>query len=187
MDQMILPLRRYAEFSGRSRRSEYWLFQLLQFMIAIFCLVLIFVGAGERGLAGILEIGWSPTTTIGVALYCTWAILAIIPNIALTVRRFHDQNLAGWMVLFYFLPWIGGLVIFVFMCIPGTAGHNKYGSDPKQLINDFAPVSHADSLISSFPNALLEVQKMSLSGFDGSGHVVKLIIDPRTLGGGQKG
>ncbi len=186
MDQMILPFKRYAEFSGRSARSEYWMFQLLQVIILIFCLTLIFVGAGERGIAGILGIGWSATTTVGVALYCAWVVISIIPHIALTVRRFHDQNLAGWMVLFYFLPWVGGLVIFVFMCIPGTAGENKYGSDSKHSPSAFAAISQADSAISNFPSASLELQRMSLSGFDGSGHVVKLIIDPRALAEGRK-
>jgi uncharacterized membrane protein YhaH (DUF805 family) len=45
-------------------------------------------------------------------------------------RRFHDQDLSGWLILLYFIPYVGGLIIMVFMCIRGTDGPNRYGSDP---------------------------------------------------------
>lgn len=163
------------------------MFQLLQAIILIFCLMLIFFGAGERGLAGIFGGGWGPTMTVGVALYVAWAVIALIPNIAVTVRRFHDQNLAGWMVLFYFLPWVGGLVILVFMCIPGTVGDNKFGSDPKKASHDFVQPSENAGLISNRPNDEFQVQKLSLSGFDGSGHIVKLILDPKAASVARRG
>jgi uncharacterized membrane protein YhaH (DUF805 family) len=54
----------------------------------------------------------------------------LVPSIAVQVRRFHDQDLSGWFVLLGFVPYIGWLVIIVFMCIPGTKGDNRYGTDP---------------------------------------------------------
>ena len=179
MNSMLLPLKRYAEFSGRSGRAEYWMFQLLQFIVMIFCFLLIIFGAGERGLAGLLGNGWGTTSTIGVAFIVAWAVLTFIPNIAVTVRRFHDQDLEGWLILFNLIPYLGQFVVFVFMCLPGTTGDNKFGPDPKQAPSDVAQLSKNSNDLSSWTNDAPEVQKLSLSGFDGSGHIVKLILDPK--------
>lgn len=56
-----------------------------------------------------------------------------IPNLAVQVRRFHDQDKSGWFVLLGFIPYLGGLIVLVFMCLEGTRGPNQYGDDPKGL------------------------------------------------------
>jgi uncharacterized membrane protein YhaH (DUF805 family) len=122
MDWMILPYKRYFEFTGRSRRKEYWMFTLLQVLI-IFGLIAIafaFSSAGEDTVLTILYGG------LGL-----WFLVTFIPNLAVQVRRFHDQDLTGWLSLLGFIPYIGGLIILVFMCIDGKRGPNKYGPDPK--------------------------------------------------------
>lgn len=53
-----------------------------------------------------------------------------IPNIAIAVRRFHDQNQSGWMYLLAFIPYLGRPIILIFMCIDGTHGENRFGEDP---------------------------------------------------------
>lgn len=59
-------------------------------------------------------------------------VLAIlIPSIAVQVRRFHDQDKSGWFVLLALIPFLGGLVVLVFMCLEGTRGPNRFGPDPK--------------------------------------------------------
>jgi len=127
MEWMLLPLKRYADFNGRSRRLEYWMFHLAISVILVAVVVCTFaIAAGARDgsrdfpvaasfLLGIFGIGW-----LGI----------IIPSLAVQVRRFHDQNLSGWLVLLGFIPYVGALVILVFMCIPGTKGDNRYGPDP---------------------------------------------------------
>jgi uncharacterized membrane protein YhaH (DUF805 family) len=55
----------------------------------------------------------------------------LIPSIAVQVRRFHDQDKSGWFILLGLIPYIGGIILFVFMCIEGTRGPNRFGPDPK--------------------------------------------------------
>lgn len=59
------------------------------------------------------------------------AVALFIPSLAVQVRRFHDQDKSGWMVLLAFIPFIGGLVVLIFMLLEGTHGPNRYGPDPK--------------------------------------------------------
>jgi uncharacterized membrane protein YhaH (DUF805 family) len=54
----------------------------------------------------------------------------VIPNIAVQVRRLHDQDRSGWMILLFFIPYLGGLIAIIMMCIPGTRGPNRFGPDP---------------------------------------------------------
>ncbi|MBL8783141.1 MAG: DUF805 domain-containing protein [Alphaproteobacteria bacterium] len=122
MDWMILPYQRYFEFTGRSRRKEYWMFTLLQFLIilGIVALAFAFSSQGEDVAMAILYGG------LGILV-----LASFIPSLAVQVRRFHDQDLTGWLVLLGFIPYLGGLIILVFMCIDGKRGPNKYGPDPK--------------------------------------------------------
>ncbi len=125
MHWMILPLKRYADFSGRSRRMEYWMFLLLCVVVA-FGLAL-FTGALAAGTAET-----DPTAAIfgSVPLIIFWLVV-IIPSIAVQVRRFHDQDKSGWFVLLNFIPFVGGLIVLVFMFLEGTRGPNRFGPDPK--------------------------------------------------------
>ena len=120
MDWMTLPLKRYAEFTGRSRRKEYWMFFL--FIIAV-----------SVGL-GIVEAILGLSATIGDAygpISLLFMLAIFIPSLAVQVRRFHDQGKSGWFVLLNFIPLLGSLIVLVFMCLDGTDGPNEYGPDPK--------------------------------------------------------
>jgi uncharacterized membrane protein YhaH (DUF805 family) len=133
MDWMLMPFRRYAEFSGRSRRKEYWMFALL--IAILYTLLFILVGAGifggtdaetgELGLFGSLFAG------AGGILFLLVILVTFIPSLAVTVRRLHDQDKSGWWVLINFVPYIGGIVLLVLMCLDGTRGPNRFGADPK--------------------------------------------------------
>lgn len=98
------------------------MFTLLQFLIAlaIVALAFSFSNQGEDAVMSVLYGG------LGIQV-----LVSFIPSLAVQVRRFHDQNLTGWLVLLGLIPYVGGLVILVFMCIDGTRGPNKYGADPK--------------------------------------------------------
>lgn len=123
MHWMILPLRRYAEFSGRSRRTEYWMFALLQIIVLV-------------ALGGVVSTFGAEPQGAGVGLFGITVALVflalIIPNIAVQVRRYHDQDRSGWFVLLNFIPYVGSLIVLVFMLLPGTEGPNRFGADPKQ-------------------------------------------------------
>jgi uncharacterized membrane protein YhaH (DUF805 family) len=128
MDWMLMPLRRYADFSGRSRRKEYWMFALGVLIVAAALAALaIMMGGGLRATAGSGRLIAGPFLIVFGLFWLT----LIVPSIAVQVRRFHDQDKSGWFVLLNFIPYIGGLVVLVFMCLEGTRGPNRYGEDPK--------------------------------------------------------
>ena len=70
--------------------------------------------------------GW-----ILIGLLCLWALFTFIPNLAVAVRRLHDQDKSGWMILLALIPLVGGIIVLVFMLLDGTRGPNQYGPDPK--------------------------------------------------------
>lgn len=128
MSLMFQPLKKYAEFTGRARRSEYWLFTLFIFLVEIAYLVLFGVlgGGGMTGSGQMNGLGMALT-----AVYALFALGILIPSLAVSFRRLHDTDRSAWWLLIALIPFIGGLVLFVFTVLPGTTGANKYGADPK--------------------------------------------------------
>jgi uncharacterized membrane protein YhaH (DUF805 family) len=128
MEVILSPFLRYADFSGRSRRMEYWLFSLLNGLVLGF-LAAGFVGSllAHRGISGMGDSALNFLT-----LFVFWMVATVIPGLAVTVRRLHDINLSGWFYLIAFIPYLGGLILFVMMLIDGTKGPNNYGPDPKE-------------------------------------------------------
>ena len=128
---MFQPLRKYADFNGRARRSEYWLFALFQILLAIVLYGVILAIGLSNGREQLDEN--SPMAIVAglVVILAGIAWLAlVIPGLAVMVRRLHDSNHSGWLVLIGFVPF-GGLVLFVFSLLDGTPGPNQYGPDPK--------------------------------------------------------
>jgi uncharacterized membrane protein YhaH (DUF805 family) len=129
MEWMLLPLKRYADFSGRSRRKEYWMFVLGSLILyAIVGGVFFALAATADGTA---SDGLGAGGIVAVLLVAVVALGLFIPSIAVQVRRFHDQDRSGWMVLLGFIPYVGGIIVLVFMCLDGTRGPNRFGPDPK--------------------------------------------------------
>ena len=127
-----LFFKNYANFQGRSRRAEYWWPFLFIFLIAFAAQIVagIFVAMGDAGamLGGLIMI-----------VYFLFALAIIVPSIAVGVRRLHDKDMTGWLMLIGLIPF-GGLVLLVFFCLEGTKGPNKYGPDPKGAVADAANV-----------------------------------------------
>jgi len=133
MEWMLLPLKRYAEFSGRSRPREYWMYVLFLFL----CMIGLTIVESMFGLGisdewayrngWILEAGASHQ---GGPLIGLFALCAFIPLLAVAVRRLHDSDRSGWWLLLAFLPLIGALWLFILMIIGGTRGPNRFGLDP---------------------------------------------------------
>lgn len=143
MEWMILPLKRYADFQGRSRRMEYWMFTLGVTILAVLLIVPFFVFADQRGFEPGAQSTGDPFGGASAGLLvglCIFYLAILIPSIAVQVRRFHDQDKSGWLVLLGFIPYIGGLILLVFMCLEGTHGPNRYGPDPKRPDEDLDAV-----------------------------------------------
>jgi len=115
----------YANFRGRARRKEYWGYVLFY---TILLLIVFGIGIALDGGAGNLVGQEIPTATImlgGLFLLATF-----IPGLALVVRRQHDIGLSGWFYLLILLPYVGGLIVFVFTLIPSQKHDNKWGPVP---------------------------------------------------------
>ena len=121
-----MPYRRYADFSGRSRRKEYWMFQLLFWLVILAITFLFGVVDSTNSTNSAAEF----ITGIGGVFVALFFLGSLIPMIAVTVRRLHDQNKSGWYYLLGLIPYIGGLIMLFFMCTRGTDGANQYGPDP---------------------------------------------------------
>ncbi|HEY2206062.1 MAG TPA: DUF805 domain-containing protein [Pseudonocardia sp.] len=120
MQWFMKALRQYADFSGRARRREFWMFSLVYSVIAIGLLVLVGLAtvAGGRGAAVLF------------ALPVLFMAAMIIPGMAVTTRRLHDTNRSGWWQLISLVPF-GSIVLFVFEVLDGDPSANRYGPDPK--------------------------------------------------------
>lgn len=112
---MFQPLKRYADFQGRARRSEYWLYTL--FIVIAMCVTTVVdhvVFGEDRPFL---------TALFGLAIF--------VPSLAVSIRRLHDTNRSGWWYLITLIPFFGGIIYFVFSVLDGTPGSNRFGPDPK--------------------------------------------------------
>jgi uncharacterized membrane protein YhaH (DUF805 family) len=117
---------KYADFKGRARRKEYWMWTLYYTLILLFAIVLDNVlGLNFELLGQDLGYGW---------LYVTVGITHLIPGLGIVVRRLHDVGKSGWFYLIILIPLIGFIWILVLFCTDGIKEDNKWGSNPK-LIN----------------------------------------------------
>jgi uncharacterized membrane protein YhaH (DUF805 family) len=126
---MFLPLKRYFDFSGRSRRKEFWLFWLfwiIGFFVIMYLDSALGLGGTSSGYAEGGSVGFQMTGGI-----LTWVYFAatIIPYFAVAIRRMHDQDKSGWFIL---IPIYGFILLF----IEGTRGPNRFGPDPKAAGTD---------------------------------------------------
>ena len=153
LEWMLMPLKRYAEFSGRSRRKEFWLFQLLNIIVtAVFLgpIYRIMIGNMMSQMASTQDGTYSAAASSGFqfgdhpiaiafgAIGFIWALFVLIPSIALSIRRLHDRDMSGWWYLGFIvlsiIPLIGivaSIGFLVVMCLDGTKGTNRFGADPK--------------------------------------------------------
>jgi uncharacterized membrane protein YhaH (DUF805 family) len=119
MTWALMPLQKYAVFSGRSRRKEYWMFVLFTFLVAI-------------GLGFIDALVGTYDDTFGIGLASGLFNLAIlVPSIAVNTRRLHDTNKSGWLQLLFIIPLVGLILWIIWMVKDGDQGGNQYGPNPK--------------------------------------------------------
>lgn len=113
---------KYADFSGRARRSEYW-YWVLAVVIA------------EVVVLGIRSV----SSSLGQILYVVLVLAIVVPSIAVGVRRLHDTGRSGWWILIGLVPIIGAIVLIVFYVQDSAPGANEYGPSPKGDAGSAAP------------------------------------------------
>lgn len=111
MEYFITVLKKYAVFSGRARRKEYWIFCLISMLFNISLMLI-------ETMLGIL----------GISILYTLVLL--IPSISVLVRRLHDTNRSAWWILIVLIPLIGAIALFVFLVLDSD-DDNAYGPNPK--------------------------------------------------------
>lgn len=115
-------LNQYADFEGRARRQEYWMFALVNIIIMLPLYIIGIVGEAT---------GNNTLMMIGFGLYLLYALAVLLPSIAVAVRRLHDVGKSGWMYLLILIPIIGALYLLYLFVTEGDNGDNQYGPDPK--------------------------------------------------------
>ena len=115
MNYYLEVLKKYAVFSGRARRKEYWMFVLWNFIIAF--------------IIGLL----SAFVEEIILLYYLYMLAILIPSVAVAVRRLHDTNRSGWWWFISFIPIVGGIILIVFLAQDSQPGENQYGPNPKEI------------------------------------------------------
>ena len=123
MNWYLKVLKQYADFNGRARRMEYWMFVLFNVMFSIILLII----DNVIGLA-FEDIGYGP-------LYLIYCLAIVIPSLAVAVRRLHDSGRSGWWILISLIPFIGGLWLLVLLLLDSDPGDNEYGPNPKVTTN----------------------------------------------------
>lgn len=118
MDNYIEVLKKYAVFSGRASRKEYWMFMLVNVLVMF----------GLNFLSVIFD---SSILRVPAFLY----ILAVlIPSLAVYVRRLHDTNHSAWWILLGLIPIVGSIILLIFLVTDSQAGDNMYGPNPKGVL-----------------------------------------------------
>jgi uncharacterized membrane protein YhaH (DUF805 family) len=119
MKYYIQALKKYAVFSGRARRSEYWFFALFNAIALIIAAILDnVVGTAFDG------IGYG-------IFYLVYSLAVLVPALALCVRRLHDTDRSGYWIFLVLVPLVGPIVLLVFTLQDSQSGENQYGTNPK--------------------------------------------------------
>lgn len=114
MNWYISVLKQYAVFSGRARRTEYWMFVLCN------VIVMLLLGMVDKLIGGDNEL-----------ISSIYSLAVLLPSLAVAARRLHDTDRSAWWLLLGLIPIIGTLVLIYFMVCNGQQGPNRFGDDPK--------------------------------------------------------
>jgi len=117
MNWYLAVLKNYVGFSGRAGRTEYWMFFLFNFII--------FFVLGILGIITRSYFFW--------ILYFLYGLAVIVPSLAVAWRRMQDTGRNGLFILLGLIPLVGGIIVLVFMLLPGTPGPNEFGPEPASI------------------------------------------------------
>lgn len=116
----LVALKKYAVFRGRACRREFWYFVLFMFLI-------------EFGLSFVFALFTRGGEGVTQDVSALFALVFLIPTLAVSVRRLHDTGKTGWWLFLSLVPLVGSIVLIIFYCQDSQPGPNMYGGDPKTL------------------------------------------------------
>ncbi|MCM2589127.1 DUF805 domain-containing protein [Rossellomorea marisflavi] len=122
MSWFLKGLKQYADFSGRARRQEYWMYMLFYSIFGIILYGVTVIGMAMQSEGIIL---------LGMGIYILYTLALLVPTLAITVRRLHDTGRSGFWYFIGFVPLVGGIILLVFSCLDSENGNNQWGSNPK--------------------------------------------------------
>jgi uncharacterized membrane protein YhaH (DUF805 family) len=109
-------IKKYAVFSGRAARPEFWWFVLFNIIISAAINLVVSAVAGHSAGQAVGEI---------------YSLAVLLPSLGVGIRRLHDTNRTGWWYLLVFIPILGWIVLIVFLALASDPGPNKYGPNPQ--------------------------------------------------------
>ncbi len=129
---------KYASFTGRARRSEFWWFWLFNLIVTVILNII------DNAVGWIVDLGSETINTgngvvtfangdIG-ALSTIWFLVILLPFLSVTIRRLHDTDRSGWWWWIWLVPCVGPIVLLVFMLLDSTPGDNRFGANPKGFV-----------------------------------------------------
>ena len=127
MNWYLTVLKKYAVFSGRARRKEYWMFLLFSMIFALIAMALDKILGIEFD--SLYYHYYGP-------IYIIYVLAVFIPGLAVTIRRLHDVGKSGWMYLIAFIPIVGAIWILVLLVKDSDKGENEYGANPKEIVEE---------------------------------------------------
>ena len=165
MKWYLKVLNQYADFDGRARRKEYWIFFLFN---TIFAFVAIFLDTILE--ITIEDVGYGP-------LYIVYSLVMFIPSTAVNVRRLHDVGKSGWMYFIVLIPLIGLIWLLVLLCSNSDKGKNQYGENPKDL--NKPTTNKSEKVKIEKPSNLITETKTAMEGFNqcNQGHFFKELLN----------
>ncbi|MFC8277987.1 DUF805 domain-containing protein [Streptomyces sp. NPDC057271] len=113
MNWYLDVLKKYAVFTGRARRQEYWMYMLFNVIAYVVLAIL------------------DAVLTTAPLLTAIYALGVFLPTLGVTIRRLHDTGRSGWMILLGLIPLVGGIILIVFYATEGNQTDNAYGPNPK--------------------------------------------------------
>ncbi len=121
MKWFVKCMKQYADFGGRARRTEFWMFVLFNIIFSVVASLIdraigFKIGAIQLGIIGLI-----------------YSLAVLIPALAVSVRRLHDIGKSGWMILINLIPFIGWIWFIVLMVKDSQPGENQYGPNPKEV------------------------------------------------------
>lgn len=118
MNWYLAVLKKYAVFEGRASRTEYWMYFLFTVIVSI--------------ILGILDSILGTRSSYGLGLLGSlYSLAVLLPGLGVTIRRLHDTGRSGWWFLIVLVPFVGWIVLLVFMILDSQPGDNQYGPSVK--------------------------------------------------------
>lgn len=136
MNYYLSVLKNYGTFSGRARRSEYWMIALVNVVVSVILNLI------DNAIGTTIKLdygnGMNMTYNFGY-ISMLYSAAVLIPSIAVGVRRLHDVGKSGWFFFILFIPIIGAIWILILLVTDSKPGSNEYGQNPKEVEGDVLP------------------------------------------------